>query len=647
MITEVVDILIAAVLIAGFLFGIRLMQSPRTALWGNRLGAMCMGLAILYTMLWTGLLTNPIVWLSIALGGILGLGLGQRIKMIQMPQMVALLNGLGGSASALVAGVAIMIYITETSLLFWFTAALALAIGALTFSGSIVAALKLQGWMGQHPVMLRGHLLLLRGLLFTGIVLILFSTFVYAVPFLFLAIVLIFFAYGVFMALRVGGADMPIIISLLNSFSGIAASVCGLAVNNGLLAGVGALVGVAGLVLTQLMCRAINRNLPAVLGGFVRPACAIKYEPAQENISAAPAGEAQIPHILADAQSVVIVPGYGMAVAQAQSAVKELVNTLESKGKQVKIAVHPVAGRMPGHMNVLLAEVGIDYEMLFDMDTINPQFSHTDLVIVIGACDVINPAANTGADTPICGMPILEVGHAKNIILCNRDPQPGYSGVENTLYEQDQVIARWGDASETVPELTAMLLKRDLAQDTQHETVSAAPAGEDQIPGILAAAQTVIIVPGYGMAVAQAQRAVKDLVAALEGKGKQARIAVHPVAGRMPGHMNVLLAEVGIDYDMLFDMDTINPQFPHTDLVIVVGACDVINPAANTAEETPIYGMPILEVGHAKNVIICNRDPQPGYSGVENTLYEQAQVIALWGDAGESVPKLTAMMLGQ
>ena len=453
----IVDTLVAVLLIVGFLVGIRLMQSPRTALWGNRLGALCMLLAALYTMHRTDLILSPMPWVYIGLGGIMGLVLGQRIKMIQMPQMVALLNGLGGAASALVAGVAIMIYITEISLLFWFTAALALAIGALTFSGSIVAALKLQGWLVQQPLFFRAHQQLLRGLLLVGVVLILYSTFMPGLPLLFAGIVLIFAAYGVLMTLRVGGADMPIIIAVLNSFSGVAASVCGLAVNNGLLTGVGALVGVAGLVLTQLMCRAMNRNLAAVLGGFVRPVTAMKSEPTTEKEPAAPAGEGQIPALLEAAQKVIIVPGYGMAVAQAQQSVKELITALERNGKQVKIGVHPVAGRMPGHMHVLLAEVGIEYDMLFDMDMINPDFPHTDLVIVVGACDVINPQATTAADTPIYGMPILEVERAKNVIICNRDREPGYSGVENTLYDQAHVVALWGDAAETVPKLTALL----------------------------------------------------------------------------------------------------------------------------------------------------------------------------------------------
>ncbi len=655
-----IDIIVAVFLIAGFLIGIRLMQSPRTALFGNRLGALCMSLAMLYTMYRTDLLTDLMPWLYIAIGSILGLILGQRVKMIRMPQMVALLNGFGGAASALVAGVAIMLYTSEFSPLFRFTAALALAVGPLTFSGSMVAALKLQDWLRPQPVIITAHRKLMRILLILGLLLILICTFGTFFPFLFTGIVLLFTFYGVLMALRVGGADMPIIIALLNSFSGIAASVTGLAVNNALLTGVGALVGVAGLVLTRLMCQAMNRSLFSVLGGFSQAVTASKVEHRDEGDSAVPAVEAEekkssdrlvdsrISKILEASQRVIIVPGYGMAVSQAQQAVKQLVTVLKNHGKQIKIALNPLAGRMLGHMNVLLAEVGIDDEIVSYVETINPEFPETDLVIVVGACDIINPAVQAGQGPSIYGMPVLEVNKAKHVILCNRDNSPGYSGIKNTLYEHEHVIAYWGDASETVPRLSALLQNQlpdryeEIAIPGDKEAMD--PSGENQIAGLMEIAEKFIIVPGYGMAVAQAQMAVMELVTALENLGKQVKIAVHPVAGRMPGHMNVLLAEVGIDYEKLFDMNAINPEFPETDMVVVVGACDVINPAARTARDTPLFGMPVLEVERAKHVILCNRDSKPGYSGVENTLYNQQQAIAMWGDAAVTVPKLTAIL---
>jgi NAD(P) transhydrogenase subunit beta len=313
--------------------------------------------------------------------------------------------------------------------------------------------------------------------------------------------------------------------------------------------------------------------------------------------------------------------------------------------------------------------VGIDYDKLYDMEVINPEFAQADLVIVVGACDVINPAAQTVEGTPLTGMPILKVSEAKSVIVCNRDEKPGYSGVDNILYQMEKVITIWGDASETVPRLTAMLngkaapveaelpageeAEADRGLEAKEEEEAAADreakeAGETdrdrKLARLLHEARKVIIVPGYGMALAQAQQAVKNLIDTLEARGKEVKVGIHPVAGRMPGHMHVLLAEVGIDYEKLYDMEVINPEFAQADLVIVVGACDVINPAAQTVEGTPLTGMPILKVSDAKSVIVCNRDEKPGYSGVDNILYQMEKVITIWGDASETVPRLTAML---
>lgn len=454
----IVKIFIAAILITGFLVGIRLMQSPRTALWGNRLGAFCMALAILLALREVELLKSLAIWFYLLCGGALGIILGQRVKMIQMPQTVALLNGFGGAASALVAGATVTIYGYGELWVFWLTAALALAVGILTWSGSMVAALKLQGWISQKPVIMKAHGFFLALLLLLGVLLIICSVlfpatlFHTCIPF----VVIIFILYGLLMTVRVGGADMPIIISFLNSLSGIAAAICGLAVGNLLLASVGALVGVAGMILTQIMCRAINRNLLLVLGGLKSSSVGVKkFEKTAPDSRRN--SEVNMNDLLKQARKVILVPGYGMAVAQAQRAVKELLDALEKNNREVKIAIHPVAGRMPGHMNVLLAEVGIPYEKLFEMDAVNPEFSITDLVIAIGACDVINPAANTAEGTPIYGMPILKVELARHIIVCNLNAQPGYSGVENTLYQEEHVLTLWGNAAETVPQITAML----------------------------------------------------------------------------------------------------------------------------------------------------------------------------------------------
>ncbi len=289
-------------------------------------------------------------------------------------------------------------------------------------------------------------------------------------------------------------------------------------------------------------------------------------------------------------------------------------------------------------MNVLLAEANVDYEHMLEMDAVNPMFPETDLVVVIGANDVVNPAANTAEGTPIYGMPILQIDQAKNIIICNFDDKPGYAGVPNPLYTSDDVLMMLGDANDSLAKLINLV----------NNPVAAAPAApvardaESMAAAMLAAPKRAMIVPGYGMALAQAQHKVKQLADALEAKGAAVDYAIHPVAGRMPGHMNVLLAEANVDYEHMLEMDAVNPMFPDTDLVVVIGANDVVNPAANTAEGTPIYGMPILEIDKAKNIIICNFDDKPGYAGVPNPLYTSDDVLLLLGDANDSLAKLLA-----
>lgn len=667
-----IDLFVALVLITGFLFGIRRMQSPESALSGNRLGALCMAVAIVYTMARADLLTDPLLWTLLLTGAFFGTWIAWRVSMIQMPQTVALFNGLGGAASALVAGVAIasatiplhmppsgqfagllaqafpgaavlgMNSSTDalagdpSPLFVLFTAALALSIGPLTLTGSMVAALKLHNLIPQPPLVLKGHSGWMGMLLLTGLMCIALCTVLTPPAGWFWILAVIFGLYGLLMTLRIGGADMPIIIALLNSLSGVAAALAGLSIEHALLTGVGALVGVAGLVLTAIMCRAMNRSLTSVLSGFTPedadPAGFEGAEPAPEIT------DERVGELLLQARSVVLVPGYGMAQAQAQQPLKQLSDRLQRLGKQVHIALHPVAGRMTGHMNVLLAEVGVEDRLVGYPDEMNPLLAQADLAIVAGASDVVNPAAASGEMSPIMGLDILHVERARHVIVCNLDQKPGYSGVENPLYNLEHVLPVWGDASQTLPLLTQLLPAPEVDQSNEQEQQWRRSL--PQAVNRLDAARTVILVPGYGMAVAQAQLAVKELLNTLLALGKKVDIAVHPVAGRMPGHMNVLLAEVGVAYDMLHDMKEINPRFERTDAVVIVGACDVVNPAASTAKGTPIYGMPILEVQKARNVIVCNRDEQPGYSGVANTLYNQPHVITLWADAALSVPAL-------
>lgn len=444
---------------------------------------------------------------------------------------------------------------------------------------------------------------------------------------------------------------MPITISLLNSLSGVAGAIVGFTIGEPLLVAVGAIVGASGLILTQIMCKAMNRSLASVLSGAtvkpsqVKPQAAPIAQPAATEPAKAEQKQSS-GDILRAAKRVIIVPGYGMAIAQAQGHVKSLMDALTATGIDVSFAIHPVAGRMPGHMNVLLAEVDVPYELMCEMDDINPDFPKTDVAIVVGSCDVVNPAANTAEGTPIYGMPVLHVEQAKHVLVCNLDTKPGYSGVDNPLYEMPHVELLLGDAKESLDRLLKEF-NGEGAPAASEPTTAAPDSGTASLNKILQTAKKVIIVPGYGMAIAQAQGHVKQLADALEERGTDVKFAIHPVAGRMPGHMNVLLAEVDVPYDKLCEMDDINPEFPETDVAIVVGSCDVVNPAANTAEGTPIYGMPVLNVEQAKHVLVCNLDTNPGYSGVDNPLYEMPHVQLLLGDAKGSLDKLLQALSGE
>ena len=636
---------IAVILVATILFGLRLMNKVPTAVRGNLFCASAMGMAIFITMFKDGSLTSPSLWLAIAAGMALGLTLSNKVKMIQMPQMVAFLHGIGGGAAAIVS----FLVLTDTGAPSTFergSACLALAMGMTTIAGSFVAAGKLHQVLPQKPVILPGHTKIIMGIL-AGMG---FSVFMGTIfpSFLFIFFIFMMFmtgiAFGVCFTIRVGGADMPITISLLNSMGGVCAAIAGFAVNDPLLVAIGGIIGSSGFLLTRIMCRAMNRKLLSILLGessVVAPAA-----PAPKAVAAqAPSisSESDVARLVQQAQKVIIVPGYGMALAQAQHHVKSLADALENKGVEVRYGIHPVAGRMPGHMNVLLAEANVDYEHLLEMDTVNPMFAQADLVVIIGANDVVNPAANTAEGTPIYGMPILKVEECRNIIICNYDDKPGYAGVPNPLYGRDGVILMPGDAAKTVNRLVRFAQGESPAEASG--TSDKTDNREVEAAKLVQNAKNVVIVPGYGMALAQAQYKVKELADLLESAGAKVSYGIHPVAGRMPGHMNVLLAEANVDYEHLLEMDTVNPMFAESDLVIVVGANDVVNPAANTAEGTPIYGMPILKVEECRNIIICNYDDKPGYAGVPNPLYERAGVILITGDAAKSMEQLIRFAL--
>ncbi|MGI6615141.1 MAG: NAD(P)(+) transhydrogenase (Re/Si-specific) subunit beta [Dethiobacteria bacterium] len=445
-------IAVSIVLSGLVLLGIKWMSSPESAVRGNRLSALSMFIAVILVLWDQGIIGLPFLWAAIILGGLIGYFLALRSTMLQMPQMVALLNGLGGGASAMVALIEVVERHASMGPFTQGSSQLALIVGGLTLSGSIIAALKLDRRIAQKPVVLKGHSLLTNGIIALMVTLAVITFFKTPVVVISLAVVLFALLYGVLFAIRVGGADMPITISLLNSFSGLAGAICGFTVGEPLLVAVGAIVGASGLILTQIMSRAMNRSLVHIFSGSIASYAA---SPTAEETEVSSVNEehkekVSYEHVLGRAKKVIIAPGYGMALAQAQVKVKELLEFLEKREIEVKFAIHPVAGRMPGHMNVLLAEVDVPYEKLCEMDQINPEFSEADLAIVIGACDVVNPAANTVEGTPIYGMPILDVDKAKHVFIYNLDLKPGYSGVENPLYKMPHVRLYLGNAKETL-----------------------------------------------------------------------------------------------------------------------------------------------------------------------------------------------------
>ncbi len=453
MIPPTIYYIISGIIVLGVLIGISMMSKVKAANSGNTLSAICTLFAIVVVLYDNQILTSWQAWIGMAIGAVIGIIGAYKVKMIQMPQAVALLNGLGGLASALVAILTIQQATDDKFAIY--VGAVALLVGWVTFTGSLVAAGKLHKLLPQKPVVWKAHSLIVAVTLIATLAAIVF------IPDCIWIISILSAFFGVAFAIRVGGADMPITISLLNSLSGVAGGIAGIAVGDPLLVAIGGIVGASGLLLTQIMCKAMNRSLISILlGSAPKKASKPKVEVApvkEEAVETGEEAEAEITveDILSDAKKVIIVPGYGMALAQAQSTVKALCDKLESKGAEVKFAIHPVAGRMPGHMNVLLCEVDVPYDKLYEMDAINGEFKDCDVAIIVGANDVINPAANTAEGTPIYGMPVLNVADAKNVIICNFDTKPGYAGVPNPLYESESTIMMLGDAKETVAELTA------------------------------------------------------------------------------------------------------------------------------------------------------------------------------------------------
>jgi H+-translocating NAD(P) transhydrogenase subunit beta len=456
--------LLALVSIALFVVGLKRLSRVRTARSGNALMAGGMLLAVVLTLIEQGLVDYRWIVGGLAIGGGIGVAIVVRAKATAMPEIVARFNGFGGAASALVALSLFWHEVVETAgdgtaaATLGETAAVTLVlsvlIGASTFSGSVLAELKLRGTISGTPrIPVRGAVmgLLLVGGLVAGLIGVLGLDDPTAATSLVLLLLLASILVGAVLVLPIGGADMPVVISLLNSLSGLAAAATGFALSNNLLIIAGTIVGAAGLILTQIMCVAMNRSLLNVLvGGYGGDGGAADHGEYGHVVSA---DAEQAAMVLEAAQSVVIVPGYGLAAAHAQSAAHDVAKALIARGTRVRFAIHPVAGRMPGHMNVVLAEAEVPYELLFEMSEINQDFAQTDAVIVVGANDVVNPAARTQPDSPIAGMPILDVEQAGRVFVVKRSLSPGYAGIKNELFERENTVMLFGDAKEVLDEL--------------------------------------------------------------------------------------------------------------------------------------------------------------------------------------------------
>ena len=448
-----------------FILGLKGLSHPRTAVRANLIGAVGMLVAVVATLLdrtvlGAGVQAFVLIFAAILIGSALGTVLALRIQMTAMPQMVGLLNGFGGGASVIVAGATLYDVQSTPSAQFVVATALSGLIGAVTFWGSLVAFDKLQEFLlpgkpihfpGQQPLNIT------LGVMVLAITIWMTMNPERDLTTAYWAIVLVSSVLGVLLTIPIGGADMPVAIALLNSYSGLAGAATGFVLNNEVLIITGSLVGASGIILSQIMCKAMNRSLANVLLGNMGAASA---GPAADDVYAGKVKSASaddIAMLLDGARRVVIVPGYGLAVSQAQHAVRDLMNLLESKGTEVEFAIHPVAGRMPGHMNVLLAEADIPYDKLKEMDEINSSFQQTDVAIVIGANDVVNPLARTDPTSAIAGMPILDVDKARSVVVIKRSLSPGFAGIPNPLFAADNTLMYFADGKKAIMDIIAAI----------------------------------------------------------------------------------------------------------------------------------------------------------------------------------------------
>jgi len=442
-----------------FIFGLKMLSSPETAQRGNLVSASGMLIAILVTLAQNEIIAYEYLLVALIGGLIVGVSAASLVKMTSMPELVALFNGFGGIASLLV-GVAEFINPSSSTLIQIIAISFTVLIGGITFSGSLVAFGKLSEIISGKPLILFGQRFVLSALLLFALLLVLelivstglFNISSQTILFILIGVTLVL---GVLLTAPIGGADMPVVIALLNSYSGLAASSAGFVINNNVLIVAGALVGASGLILTNIMCKAMNRSLSNVLFGGFGAATSSSEGGGQIQGEVKPISAEDAYLILEAANSVLVVPGYGMAVSQAQHVVRELGELLEDNGCEVKYAIHPVAGRMPGHMNVLLAEANVSYDVLAEPDDVNPLMDTVDVCIVIGANDVVNPDARENEGSPIYGMPVIEVDRAKTVFILKRSMAVGFAGIDNPLFLKENSRMLFGDAKESISTLVS------------------------------------------------------------------------------------------------------------------------------------------------------------------------------------------------
>ena len=447
--TEIIDLvyIVAAIL---FIVGLKFLGSPATARKGNVISSIGMAIAVIATLFSKGLNFELIIG-GFVIGGLIGAVVARKVEMTSMPEMVALFNGFGGLASLFV-GWSVLMATASPEIFFLVTVFLSILIGGLTFTGSLLAYGKLSERISGRPFVYAGQRIVNSGILLAVLACaVLFIQNPADQNWLYLAVGLSLLL-GIMFVLPIGGADMPVVISLLNSFSGIAAAAAGFAIANILLIVAGSLVGASGIILTSIMCKAMNRSLSNVLfSGF--GTVSTSAGPVVEQGEVKPMSADDAYYVLEAASSVVVIPGYGMAVAQAQHVVKELQELLEHNGAEVVYAIHPVAGRMPGHMNVLLAEADVPYDLLLEMDQINPRMETFDVAIIIGANDVVNPAAREVESSPIYGMPVINADQAQTVFVLKRSMASGFAGIDNPLFFKENTRMLFGDAKETLGNL--------------------------------------------------------------------------------------------------------------------------------------------------------------------------------------------------